>query len=177
MRLAVIALALLASCDKRERKAEPPVGSGSPADLPDPLRLDSQSLRYDLGGLGTVQATGALTQFGVYEDEAGAVHATQDPQHAIDGKGALDLDPPVLVDLDGDHHDESLIPFELRARGTGDSVYGVFVFALRGGQPVQLGVVTTTGKHAFSVEGHAIKTTEGARWTWDAAQQRLVRAN
>ena len=176
MRRGLIVLVLLASCGKRERSSDPPTGSGSPADLPDPLRLDWQSLTYDLGSLGTVKATGALTQFGVYEDELGGVHATQDPR-AIDGKGALDLDPPVLVDLDGDHHDESLIPFELRARATGDSVYGVFVFALRGGQPVQLGVVTTTGKHAFSVDGRAIKTAEGARWTWDAAQQRLVRGN
>ena len=169
----MILLALLAACGKRERSSDPPSGSGSPADLPDPLRLDWQSLRYDLGSLGTVQATGALTLFGVYEDENGMVHATQEPR-AMDGKGALDLDAPVLVDLDGDHHDESLIPFELRARATGDSVYGVFVFALRGGQPVQLGVVTTSGKRAFSVDGNAIRTAEGARWIWDPAQQRLV---
>jgi len=176
VRLELIALALLAgACDKRERSPDPPSGSGSPADLPDPLRLDWQGLRYDLGSLGVIQATGALTQFGVYEDEQGGVHVTQDPGRATDGRGALDLDPPVLVDLDGDHHDESVIPFELRARATGDSVYGVFVFALRAGQPVQLGVVTTTAKHAFSVDGNAIKTAEGALWTWDPAQQRLVR--
>lgn len=170
-------LALLAGCERRERPPDPPAGSGSPADLPDPLRLDWQGLRYDLGSLGSVKATGALTLFGVFEDEHGGVHATQDPQRATVGTGALDLDAPVLVDLDGDHHDESLIPFELRARATGDSVYGVFVFALRAGQPVQLGVVTTTGKHAFSVEGNAIKTAEGALWRWNAAERRLYRAD
>jgi hypothetical protein len=170
----VILLALLVACGKRERSSDPePVAPGSPADLPEVLRLDWQSLRYDLGSLGSVKATGALTQFGVTEDELGGVHATQDPTVHIVGTGALDLDAPVLVDLDGDHHDESLIPFELRSKG-GGSVYGVFVFALRAGQPVQLGVVTTTGKHAFSVEGNAIKTAEGALWRWDAAQQRLV---
>ncbi len=177
MRRAVILLALYGACDKRERSPEPPLGSGSPADLPDPLRLDWQGLRYDLGSLGVVKATGALTQFGVIEDENGAMHATQDPAAHTDGTGALDLDPPVLVDLDGDHHDESLIGFELRARATGDSVYGVFVFALRAGQPVQLGVIPTTGKHAFSVEGNAIKTIEGTLWRWDGTQKRLVRAN
>lgn len=152
------------------------MGSGSPADLPDPLRLDWQNLRYDLGSLGTVKASGALTMFDVTEDEQGVVHATQDPHAHVVGKGALDLDPPVLVDLDGDHHDESLIGFELRARATGDSVFGVFVFGLRDGQPVQLGVVTTTGKHAFSVQGNAIKTAEGVLWRWDPAQKALVRA-
>lgn len=177
MRLAVIVLALVVACGKREERVEPPLGSGSPADLPDPLRLDWQNLTYDLGSLGAVKATGALTLFGVTEDENGVVRATQEPGAHIDGRGALDLDAPVLVDLDGDHHDESLIPFELRARATGDSVFGVFVFALRAGVPVQLGVVTTTGKHAFSVEGNAVKTAEGTRWRWDAAQKRLVREN
>ena len=172
----MILLALACACDKRERAPEPTVASGSPADLPDPLRLDWQNLRYDLGSLGAVTASGALTQFGVTEDDHGTIHATQDPAAVTVGTAALDLDAPVLVDLDGDHHDESLIAFELRQKG-GDSVFGVFVFALRAGQPVQLGVVTTTSKHAFSVDGNAIKTAEGARWTWDAAGKQLVRAN
>ena len=176
MRRAVILLAVLAACGKREAGSDPPTGSGSPADLPDPLRLDWQNLHYDLGSLGTVKADGALTQFGVLEDEQGVMHATQDPGAHTVGTGALDLDAPVLVDLDGDHHDESLIPFELRSRG-GDSVFGVFVFGLRAGQPVQLGVITTTGKRAFAVEGNAIKTAEGALWRWNAAEKRLVRAN
>jgi hypothetical protein len=174
MNLALLAVVVLAAggCDKRREHAPPPVGSNTPTDLPDPLSLDWQSLRYDLGSLGTVQAIRGRAEFRVVEDDHGVLHATQSSAGG-GSMGFLDLDPPSLVDLDGDRHEEAVIPFELRSAN--DSVFGAFVFALRAGMPVQLGAITTTAKPGFTVDGATIRTTEGVVWAWDPAAQRLVK--
>lgn len=171
-RIAVVVLAI-AGCDKRKEAPPPPppTGSGSANDLPDTLSLDWQNLRYDLGSLGTVRAKRGRAEFGVTEDDSGTLHATQDPA-LTGGGGFLDLDPPALVDLDGDHHEESVIPFELHS--THDSVFGAFVFTLRDGNPVQLATIATTKKVGFWIDGATIKTAEGAVWRWDPASKKLV---
>lgn len=175
MNLALLAGAVVLTtggCDRRKEPAPPPVGSNAPTDLPDPLSLDWQSLRYDLGSLGTVQATRGRAEFHVVEDDHGVLHATQDSA-AGGSMGFLDLDPPALVDLDGDRHEEAVIPFELRSAN--DSVFGAFAFALRDGLPVQLGTITTTAKPGFTVAGATIRTTEGVVWAWDPATKQLVK--
>jgi hypothetical protein len=175
MNVALLAGAVILAaggCDKRKESAPPPVGSNAPRDLPDPLSLDWQSLRYDLGSLGTVQATRGRAEFQVVEDDHGVLHATQ-ASAGGGSMGFLDLDPPALVDLDGDRHEEAVIPFELRSAT--DSVFGAFVFALRAGLPVQLGTITTSGKPGFTVVGAAIRTTEGVMWAWDPATKQLVK--
>ena len=175
MNLALVAGAVLLACggcDKRTETAPAPVGSNRPIDLPDPLSLDWQSLRYDLGSLGSVQATHGRAEFRVVEDDHGALHASQDPG-AGGARGFLDLDPPALVDLDGDRHEEAVIPFELRS--TSDSVFGAFVFTLRDGLPLHIGTITTKAKPGFTVAGATIRTTEGVVWAWDAATKQLVK--
>ncbi|MBA3461290.1 MAG: hypothetical protein H0T46_15110 [Deltaproteobacteria bacterium] len=177
MNLALLAGAVLlgslgGACDKRKEPAPASVGSAGPNDLPDPLNLDWQSLRYDLGSLGSVQATRGRAEFHVVEDDHGVLHATQDPG-AGGTMGFLDLDPPALVDLDGDRHEEAVIPFELRS--TSDSVFGAFVFTLSNGVPVRLGTITTTAKPGFTVAGATIRTTEGVVWAWDKATKQLVK--
>jgi len=164
----------LAGCDRRkESPPPPPSGSATLPDLPDPLILDWQSLHYDLGSLGTVKATAGRADFKVTEDEQGAVHASQDPAVTSDSTGFLALDPPVLVDLDGDRHEEAVIPFELQHAQAG-SVFGAFVFTLRDGNPVQLATITTPKKAAVTIEGATIKMSDGTVWRWDPATKQLV---
>ncbi len=169
----LLGVVLIAGCDKRKdpapAPAPPPLGSNS--ELPDPLNLDWQSLRYDLGSLGVVKATAGRAVFRVVDDDSGALHATQEPDPAAESAGFLDLDPPTLVDVDGDHHEESVIPFELKSAH--DSVFGAFVFTLRDGNPVQLATIPTTKKAGFTVDGQAIRTAEGACWQWNATTRTL----
>jgi hypothetical protein len=161
-----------AGCDKRkESPAPPPTGSNAPIDLPDPLNMDWQSLRYDLGSLGSVQAVHGRAEFTVVEDDTGVLHASQDP-HAEGSRGFLDLAAPALVDVDGDHHDEAVVPFELKS--SSESVFGAFVLALRNGVPVTIATLTTTHRPGFTIEGATIKTDAGVVWRWDPAQKRLV---
>lgn len=151
IRALLLASALVAGCSKAKQPDPEPVPLGS-ADLPDPLTLDWRNLVFDLGALGTVHAIEG--------------HA------AVGASGALYVDPPAFVDLDGDRHEEAVIPFVL---DTGAPVYGAFVFALRDGRPVQLGAIATTSKPGFSIVGSTIKTTEGVVWRWDPARRALVR--
>ncbi len=172
IRVALLGVVAIAGCDRPKEAVATQAPVGASADmLPDPLTLDWQSLRYDLGSLGVVKATAGRAVFRVVEDEGGALHAIQDPGAAADSTGFLDLDPPTLVDLDGDHHEESVIPFELKSAH--DSVFGAFVFTLRDGNPVQLQTLPTTHKAGFSVDGAAIGTTEGARWQWNPTSRTL----
>ncbi|CAN5848645.1 hypothetical protein BH11MYX3_BH11MYX3_21910 [soil metagenome] len=161
----------IAGCDRRTEPPPAPPPVGSAAELPDPLNLDWQSLRYDLGSLGVVKATGGRAVFRILEDDSGLLHATQAQDPAADAAGFLDLDPPTLVDLDGDQHEESVIPFELKS--SQDSVFGAFVFTLRDGNPVQLATIPTTKKAGFTVDGAAIKTVEGVRWAWNPTSRKL----
>ncbi len=176
IRTLLFAIVIVAGCDKRREQtpAPTPVGSATTPDLPDPLSLDWQSLRYDLGSLGAVKATHGRAEFRVIEDEGGSVHASQDPSAAAEGAGFLDLDPPALVDLDGDGHEEAVIPFQLNSGH--DAVFGAFVFTLRAGEPVQLATIPTTKQPGFTIEGAMIKTSEGAVWRWDATTRLLVLA-
>ena len=176
-RLAALALAIAAAvggCERRQDPpaAPPPVPIGSAAPLPDPLTLDWKNLIYDLGPLGVVRATAGRAALGFLEDDDGALRATQDPQIVAEGAGALVLDPPRHVDLDGDGHDEAVIPFELVLLADMPPTFGVFVFTLRGGAPIQLGKLATPSRDAFAVEPGAI-VIEGARWTWDPARGAL----
>jgi hypothetical protein len=172
IRALVAAAVLLAGCDKRKEPAPaPPVGSNAPIDLPETLSMDWQSLRYDLGSLGSVQAVHGRAEFTVVEDDTGILHASQDP-HAEGTRGFLDLAKPALVDLDGDHHEEAVVPFELKS--SSESVFGAFVLALRDGVPVTIGTLTTTHRPGFTIDGATIKTDDGVVWRWDAAQKRLI---
>ncbi len=161
---------LIAGCDKRREPAPAPAPVGVSEELPDPLNLDWQSLRYDLGSLGIVKASGGRAVFRVVEDDSGVLHATQDPTPAAESAGFLDLDAPTLVDLDGDHHEESVIPFELKSAH--DSVFGAFVFTLRDGNAVQLATIPTTKKPGFTIVGATIQT-DGARWAWNPTSRKL----
>jgi len=135
--------------DKDSDKESPPI---SGPELPDPLTLDWRNLRFDLGALGPVQA--------------------HDGHAMVGTMGSLYVDAPALVDLDGDRHEEAVIPFIL---DTGTPVYGAFVFTLRDGKPLQLGAISTTSKPGFTIDGATIKTTEGIVWRWDKATSSLAR--
>ena len=154
----------------------PPDPRGSAAPIPEPATIDWKNLRYDLGSLGTVKATGGRAEFRVVEDDDLTLHATQDPAASSDWAGFLDVDDPAYVDLDGDGHDEAAIPFELKSAQLDQSprVFGVFVFTLRDGNLVKLGTITTSGRPGFTIEGSTIKTSDGKRWTWDPTGQALI---
>lgn len=162
IRSLLLGAAVVAGCSGKAREPDkepdkqPPAAPGP--ELPDPLTLDWRNLRFELGTLGTVQAT----------DGHATVTVAGTGMHA-----ELYLDPPLLVDLDGDRHEEAVIPFVLVTR---DTAYGAFVFTLRDGKPLQLSAIATTSKPGFTIEGATIKTTEGAVWLWDKTTKAIVRA-
>ena len=171
--LAVAAIALV-GCGKGSDK---PVPAPVPADpIPESTTIDWKNLHYDLGSLGTVKATGGRAEFQVVEDDDSTVHAIQDPGASSDWSGFLDLDDPAYVDLDGDGHDETAIPFELKSAQLVETphVFGVFVFTLRDGKLLKLGTITTSSKPGFTIEGSTIKTADGKRWTWDPTSNALI---
>jgi len=175
---ALVVVVALAGCQgsetKRVDKVPAPVGSAAP--IPEPATIDWKSLHYDLGSLGSVKATGGRAEFRVVEEEDSIVHATQAPGETRGWAGFLDVDDPSYVDLDGDSHDETAIPFELKSAQLVDvpHVFGVFVFTLRDGKLLKLGTLTTSSKPGFTIEGSTIKTDDGRRWTWDATTQALI---
>jgi hypothetical protein len=178
MKWLALALVLASGCGKsKDKAAPPPPPLTSGADLPDPHTVDWANLTYDVGSLGTVKATNGRAVFRVREDDTG-FHATQGSVATADWPGFLDVDLPAYVDLDGDGHDEALIPFELESAQLDDTphVFGVFVFTLRDGVPVRLGTITTSSNPGYTLVGPAIKTTEGVTWTWDPARKALVTA-
>jgi len=170
----------LASCQgaetKRVDKAPAPAPVPPTDPIPEPSTIDWKSLHYNLGSLGSVKATGGRAEFRVVEEEDSTVHATQEPDETRGWSGFLDVDDPSYVDLDGDSHDETAIPFELKSAQLVDvpHVFGVFVFALRGGALVELGTITTTSKPGFTIEGSTIKTADGKRWMWDPTANALI---
>lgn len=168
---ALVVSGLGAGCSSKAKQAdnEPPPVVGP--DLPDPLTFNWRDLRFELGALGSVQATDGHARFIIRIDDTG-IHASQNPG-AVGAQGSLDLDPPAFVDLDGDRHEEAVIPFVLDNQGV---VYGAFVFSLRDGKPFQLGAISTTSKPGFTIQGATIKTTEGVVWHWDPATRSLLRS-
>jgi hypothetical protein len=159
-----------AACSSKPKDADnDPVPVAGP-DLPDPLTFNWRDLRFELGELGAVQAMDGHAMFTVVHDASGA-HASQDAA-AVGAHGSLYLDPPAFVDLDGDRHEEAVIPFVLDHQGI---VYGAFVFSLRDGKPMQLGAIATTSKPGFVIEGATIKTTEGVVWRWDRTTKSILR--
>jgi len=176
-RCLTLALVALGGCGKRADKAPPPAPVGSAVQpIPESTTIDWKNLDYDLGSLGTVKATAGRAEFHVIEDEDSTLHATQDPAVTSAWAGFLDLDDPAYVDLDGDGHDETAIPFELKSAQLEETphVFGVFVFTLRDGALVKLGTLTTSSKPGFTIEGSTIKTADGKRWTWDTSNQALI---
>lgn len=164
----------LAGCEQRTpapAPSPPPVGSAIA--LPDPLTLDWKNLVYDLGALGVVRTTAGRADLGFIEDDEGALHATQDPQSVADGAGALVVEAPSYLDLDGDGHDEAVIPYELVTLADVPPGFGVFVFTLRGGAPIQLAMIPTPRKRGFTIAGRAL-VIGSARWRWDPAARRLT---
>lgn len=175
IRALVLATALV-GCGKAADRSPPPAPVGSAQPIPESTTIDWKNLDYDLGSLGTVKATGGRAEFRVVEDDDGTVRATQHANATSVLTGFLDLDDPAYVDLDGDGHDETAIPFELKSSQLEETphVFGVFVFTLRDGNLVKLGTITTTSKPGFTIEGSTIKTADGKRWTWDVANGTLV---
>ena len=110
----VLAIALV-GCSKTADKSPPPALVGSAQPIPESTTIDWKNLDYDLGSLGTVKATGGRAEFRVVEDDDGTVHATQHADATSAWTGFLDLDDPAYVDLNGDGHDETAIPFELKS--------------------------------------------------------------
>ena len=171
----VLAIIALVACGKSTSKPPPePVGSAEP--IPESTTIDWKNLDYDLGSLGTVKATGGRAEFRVVEDDDSTLRAIQDPGTSSDWAGFLDLDDPAYVDLNGDGHDETAIPFELKSAQLEEAphVFGVFVFTLRDGKLLKLGTITTSSKPGFAIEGSTIKTSDGKRWTWDTTNQALI---
>lgn len=174
--LAALVLGVITACDKKRDEPRPePQPVGSAERLPDTSTIDWKNMIYGLGSLGSVKADDGRAEFRVEEDDTGVERAVQGGAGG-EWRGFLDVDEPSYADLDGDGHDESVIPFELKSAQLDDTphVFGVFVFTLRAGQPVKLGTITTTAKPGFTVDGNAIKTTDGKRWTWSKHNGQLV---
>ncbi|MGE3543057.1 MAG: hypothetical protein AB7L28_03975 [Kofleriaceae bacterium] len=146
-------------------------------DLPETSSIDWQNFVYDLGSLGLVRATRGRAEFHVVEQDEQPI-ATQDPSRftANDTTGALVLDVPSYLDLDGDRHDEAVIGFELTSArdDLAAPVFGAYVFTLRDGQPVKLGTITTDIRRGFEIVGATIKTSSGAQWRWDGKSPQLI---
>lgn len=77
---------------------------------------------------------------------------------------ALELEAPAYADLDGDGFDESLIPYALALHDPEPTVFGVYVFTLRDGKPVQLATLQTDAPRGFTVTGRTVTTDLGQTW-------------
>jgi len=167
-RLAV--LVLIAACDRRAPKEQPPPAPlGSAIALPDVTTMDWRNQTYELSTLGTVIAKDGRAEFRLVEDSSGEMRADQSPDTKGKGtEGSLVLAPAHFADLDGDSHDEAIIPFEMRAMHPGEPaehVFGAFAYTLREGIPLRIGVVTATAP--IDVNGATLSTTDPPnRWHW-----------
>lgn len=164
-RLAV--LVLIAACDRRAPKeqANPPL-SGSAIVVPDVTTIDWRNQSYELSTLGTVTAKDGRAVFRIVEDGAGEMRADQSPA-AKGTDGSLVLAPAHFADLDGDNHDEAIIPFEMRTTHPDEAqhVFGAFAYTLREGLPLRIGVVTA--ESPVDVDGATLHTAEPpALWRW-----------
>lgn len=177
---ALAAVLIIGACGKQADKPPPAPALGS--DLPDPLTLDWKNLTYDLSALqhrGAITARGGRVEFGVIEDDDGLRQAVPSLT-SVDWTAQLELDKPSYADLDGDGHDEAVIPFDLNSSPVEEGVhqFGAFVFTLRGGNPIQLATITTPTKNGFRIAGSKITTADGnVEWSWDKASGRLVESH
>jgi hypothetical protein len=164
LRLAVIAL--VAACDRRAPKQDPTPPLGSAIALPDVTTIDWRNQSYELASLGSVIAKDGRAEFRIVETSTGEMHADQSPD-AKGTNGALVLAPAHYADLDGDGHDEAIIPFEMRTMHPDEAqhVWGAFAYTLRAGLPTRLGVVTAEAP--IDVDGATLTSADPpVRWHW-----------
>lgn len=162
----VVVLVLIAACDRRAPKEQPPPLPGSAIVVPDITTIDWRNQMYELSTLGTVQAKDGRAEFKLVVDAAGEVRADQSPAaKGIDG--SLVLAPAHYADLDGDDHDEAIIPFEMRSMQPGEAqhVFGAFAYTLREGLPMRIDVVTA--QSPIDVDGKTLSASDPpVRWHW-----------
>lgn len=166
IRVALIAV-LIVACDRRAPEQHTPV-VGSADVIPDVTTIDWRNQTYELASLGTVTAKDGRAEFLLVEDASGEVHAEQGSA-ARGTAGSLVLAPAHYADLDGDGHDEAIIPFVLRSLHADDTqtVFGAFAYTLREGLPLRLAVVTAEAP--FDVDGTVLVSGE-RRWRWTAGR-------
>jgi hypothetical protein len=157
----------IAACG-RETSNEPPRREprGSAIVVPDVTTIDWRNQRYDLASLGTVATKDGRADFRIVEEPSGEMRAEQG-SGSSGTAGSLVLAPAHFADLDGDGHDEAIIPFEMRSMHADEAqhVFGAFAYTLRQGLPLRIGVVTAEAP--IDVQGATLSTTTPAtRWTW-----------
>lgn len=161
-------LVVIAACDRKEPPKPEPVPTGSALVVPDVTTIDWRNRDYELSSLGTVTAKDGRAEFRIVEDKSGEMRADQTPSAKDKGTaGSLVLAPAHFADLDGDGHDEAIIPFEMRAMhpNSAEHVWGAFAYTLREGLPTRIGVVTAEAP--VDVDGKTLSTTDPpARWHW-----------
>ncbi len=162
----IAVLVLIAACDRdAPPRVRPAPAPGSAIVVPDVTTIDWHNQPYELASLGVVTAKNGRAEFTIVE-EAGEVRASQAPDATGTG-GSLVLAPAHFVDLDGDGHDEAIIPFEMRSMHPGEAqhVFGAFAYTLRQGLPLRIGVVTAQAP--IDVQGATLSSTDPpARWHW-----------
>jgi hypothetical protein len=161
----VAMVTMLGACERKAPKDPPAPAPGSAIAVPDVTTIDWRNRSYELASLGTVKATDGRAEFKIVEDENG-MHADQSPA-AKGADGALTLAPAHYADLDGDRHDEALIPFEMRTTHADDAehVFGVFAFTQYNGDVIRLGVVTSPT--VLEIDGATIVAANPPRrWRW-----------
>lgn len=165
----LVVLVLIAGCGREDRAPRhEPAPTGSAIVVPDVTTIDWRNQSYQLASLGTVTAKDGRAEFRIVEDATGELRADQSPATRDQGTaGSLVLAPAHYVDLDGDGHDEAIIPFEMRAMHPGEAqhVFGAFAYTLRQGLPLRLDVVTAEAP--IDVAGKTLSTTKPpTKWQW-----------
>jgi hypothetical protein len=167
----VAVLVLIAACDRRAPTPQPePAPLGSAIAVPDVTTIDWRNQPYELSTLGVVITKEGRAEFVLVEDGAGEMRADQSPT-AKGTSGSLVLAPAHYADLDGDGHDEAIIPFEMRTMRPDEaqSMFGAFAYTLRQGIPLRIGVVTA--ESPIDVDGATLSASEPAtRWRWANGQ-------
>ena len=162
MKALALTLVVAVGCEGNKREAAPAPPPPPRAPVADPTRLDWKNLDVSLGVLGRVRVREGRAVFRLEgeEDEDADLVARQDG--ATDS--ALELEAPTYADLDGDGFDESLIPYALSLHDPEPTVFGVYVFTLRDGKPLQLATLQTDAPRGFTVAGRTVTTDLGQTW-------------
>ena len=167
----VLAVLSIAACDRSAPK-DPPAPPQEIAVVPDITTIDWRNHTFELASLGSVKATEGRAEFRLVEGDT--FRADQSPT-AKGANGSLVLAPAHFADLDGDDHDEALIPFEMRTTQPDEAqhLFGVFAYTLRSGDPIQIGVVSAPV--VLEVDGAVIKASDPPRtWRWVPAARAFV---